>query len=297
MSTVVESAPSASVKKTGRSSNKGGVTVRAPASDTVKVKPDGEIDVKPPKSARSSTKSGSTAAPAAAPADAKADAKAEAKAAKQQAKAAKEAKKEAEPCKKLSSCPAFVLFLIFSVIVLIFQVFSAWNCSPQSGSSGKAQAKYWTIVVASLLVTLALIFAFGWWIKSECNKCEGGRAWFILLLAIFLPIVLGFIFSVIVGALQGGASFITRWLSKKPGDGGQQPDPNCPEEVAKAAAKKAEADKKANAGKKNEKTDKDAKKAKETPKPDARKADQVDVDDEKTIEMDVENAINQLNDA
>lgn len=205
-------------------------TVNVPAGDKVKIKAN-EIDVAPAKGMKGAA-AGTMATAGVAELSEK-DAK---KIAKEEMKEKKKAEKQAAKgeCAKFGGCPPLTLFIVFAIIVLVWQAFQAWNKAPAAGTPGRDQLKYWLIVGFTFLVMLAIIFAIGWWIKSECNHCEPGKAWLIFVLAIFLPIVVGFIFSVIVGALRGGASFIDKWL-------GKDCDPAVPGNPMKKAEPKKEA--------------------------------------------------------
>lgn len=191
---------SPSVRQTGRSARRAAskateTAVVAPAEDKIKIKPDGEVDIVPPK-----------------------DHKAEKDTTKKEKKAAKKATKKEEKDDKCSSgmtkCPPLTLFIAFAIIVLLFSAFRAWSKSPPSGTPGNQVVKYWLGVGFSFIIMIVLILAIGWWIKAECSNCQPGKSWLVFVLAIFLPIVVGFVFSVVIGALRGGASFIDKFLGK-----------------------------------------------------------------------------------
>lgn len=219
---------SPSVRQTGRSARRAAsksveTAVVVPPEDKVKIKPDGEVDIIPPKEHK----------------DEKDISKQEKKAAKKAAKKEKKEKKEEKECGKMSKCPPLTLFIAFAIIVLLFSAFRAWSKSPPSGTPGNQVVKYWLGVGFSFIVMIALILAIGWWIKAECVNCQPGKAWLVFVLAIFLPIVVGFVFSVVIGALRGGASFIDKFLGKC-GD----PLPSPPSPTKKAESKPAQEKKK-----------------------------------------------------
>lgn len=208
---------SPSVRQTGRSARKAAsktmeTAVLVPAEDKIKIKPDGEVDIVPPK-----------------------DPKMEKDIPKKEKKAAKKAAKKEEKEERCSSgmtkCPPLTLFIAFAIIVLLFSAFRAWSKSPPSGTPGNQVVKYWLGVGFSFIIMIVLILAIGWWIKAECSNCQPGKAWLVFVLAIFLPIVVGFAFSVVIGALRGGASFIDKFL-------GKCGDPIPPKKAAEAPAQK-----------------------------------------------------------
>lgn len=188
---------SPSVRGQGKSS-KGSIVIDVPADEKVKMKPDGEIDLVPPHSKMS-----------------KMDAKEAKKMEKQREKDAKKMHKDdGKHHFNMAECPALGIFIVISLIVLVYQVFVAITNAPPAANDFKSKFKYWVFVAIALVITLAVVFFFGWWIRNECANCKPGRAWMVLILAALLPFVLGLIFHVFVGALRGGVGYLDKILGK-----------------------------------------------------------------------------------
>lgn len=136
---------------------------------------------------------------------------------------------ETDPYCGLKSCPAFVLFIVFSIIVLVYSVFYAISNIP-SGAPAKEQMKYWVMAAIMFLVILAIIIFFAWMIKKKCDECKNGASWGWFAAAIIFPFVLGLLYNVFIGALKGGNTWLSNWLANR-GQPCPNPGPNpgpCP---------------------------------------------------------------------
>jgi hypothetical protein len=96
---------------------------------------------------------------------------------------------------------------IYSVLAFIFFVADIWSIW-RSSSMGSNSSTFWITSILSLIIYAVLILVFGYWMKKKCEQCEYGSSWLIFLLAIFFPVILGFIVNVIVGAFAGGLNFL-----------------------------------------------------------------------------------------
>ncbi len=183
---------SPSAVKRGRSSTTETVSFDVPPGDKMKIKPNGEVDVAPAK--KNKTKKD--------------------KSATTEEVILVEEGAFVQTCNKLKQCPALILFIVFSVIVICYMVWRAFNLYPGNGCNSKKKMRYFMTVGLSAVVTLVVLFFFGWWIKQECNSCQPGRSWLVFILAIILPFVLGFLFDVVTGAVNGGANYVSHWFKK-----------------------------------------------------------------------------------
>lgn len=100
-------------------------------------------------------------------------------------------------------CP-LTIYSVLAVIFLIADFYSIWRAA----SNGATGSSFWITSILSLIIYVVLILLFGYWMKRKCEQCEYGQSWLVFLLAIFFPIILGFIVNVIIGAFAGGIAFL-----------------------------------------------------------------------------------------
>ena len=119
------------------------------------------------------------------------------------------------PCGSWSEffrCP----LIIFSILAFIFFIADGWSIF-RASQQNVVGTSFWVTSLLSLLIYLILVFVFGYWIKKKCEECKTGQSWLIFLLAIFFPIILGFVVNVLIGAFAGGIAY----LSQSFGGGGK----------------------------------------------------------------------------
>lgn len=117
------------------------------------------------------------------------------------------------PCGTWSSffeCP-LTIFTILAVLFFFFDIYNIWRGSQAIGGSSST---FWIVSIVSLLIYIAIAVAFGYWIKKKCAECKQGTAWVLFFVALFLPIILGLVTNVIIGAVGGGLSFLSGSLNK-----------------------------------------------------------------------------------
>lgn len=122
------------------------------------------------------------------------------------------------PCGSWSDffrCP-LTIFTILAVIFFIADIYAVYRASLTSTSSS-----FWIVAVISLLIYIGLAFLFGYWMKKKCEDCKQGQSWLLFFVAIFFPIILGLIVSVVVGAVGGGLAFLSGSLATSSGAGGK----------------------------------------------------------------------------
>ena len=148
-----------------------------------------------------------------------------------------------EPCGSWSEffrCP-LIIFSVLAFIFFIADIWTMWSVS-QRTTTGSG---FWVTSILSLLIYLVFIFIFGYWMKKKCEDCKYGQSWLIFVLAIFFPIILGFIVNVIIGAFAGGVSYLSTSMAGpgKSGKGakGKPPAPGVPAAAVATGAAAASA--------------------------------------------------------
>lgn len=122
------------------------------------------------------------------------------------------------PCGSWSDffrCP-LTIFTILAIIFFFADIYAVYRASQTTTSSS-----FWIVAVISLLIYIGLAFLFGYWMKKKCEDCKQGQSWLLFFVAIFFPIILGLIVSVVVGAVGGGLAFLSGSLATSSGAGGK----------------------------------------------------------------------------
>jgi hypothetical protein len=146
----------------------------------------------------------------------------------------------AEPEEVIKTCGSWSDFfrcplVIYSVLAFIFFVADIWAIY-QAQKNNVVGTSFWITALLSLLIYLILIFAFGYWIKKKCVECKTAQSWLVFLLAIFFPIILGFIVNVLVGAFAGGLSYLSQSFGGGGSNGKAKKQPPSPLPGAAGAA-------------------------------------------------------------
>lgn len=129
------------------------------------------------------------------------------------------AEKPVEVCGTWSDplrCP-LVIFAVLAVIFFFFSIWSMWSNS-RAGATGN----FWLVSIITLIIYLIITLAFGYWIKKKCSECSYGTSWMLFFVALFLPIILGLVASVVIGAVGGGLAFLSSSLNKRGGSSGSK---------------------------------------------------------------------------
>lgn len=107
------------------------------------------------------------------------------------------------PWREPIKCPLllYVALIVIGVLVNIAAVMRAPNVD-RLGRPISNQQK-WAATIFGLIIYLIIAYFFGNWIYNVCSKCETLNAWLVFLLAIFFPVILGFVFSLITAAVLG----------------------------------------------------------------------------------------------
>lgn len=123
------------------------------------------------------------------------------------------------PWGNLIGCPV----TLYTVIVVIFAIWQLYNIinAPTVNNDGQpiSAASRWGWGLAILIIYLLIAYAFGSWMYKLCTKnpgCGSGGAWLVFLLAIFFPIILGVIATILFGVIIGVGSAVAK------GKGGKQ---------------------------------------------------------------------------
>lgn len=104
---------------------------------------------------------------------------------------------ECNPITQPLRCP-LIFFIILSVISLIITIVMAF-----SFGHNVHNGRRWGGFIVSFIVQLFLILVIGWVIWKLCASCQGGWAWLVFILALFLPFILLIISAVIIIAFLG----------------------------------------------------------------------------------------------
>lgn len=117
------------------------------------------------------------------------------------------------PWSNIIGCP----ITIYTVLVIIFaisQLMAIIN-APSVNTDGQpvSQAARWGWGIVILIIYLLIAYGFGSWMYNLCNKsptCGSGSSWLVFLLAIFFPIILAVIATIIFGAVIGVGSVLAK---------------------------------------------------------------------------------------
>lgn len=105
---------------------------------------------------------------------------------------------------------ALTIFTFLAIIMFVYMIYYIFSVSSRATNS----ASFWIVSIISLLIYVGVAFLFGWWIKKDCEECKYGTSWFVFIIAIFFPIILGFLVSIFIGAFAGGVSYLSGSLGK-----------------------------------------------------------------------------------
>lgn len=107
-------------------------------------------------------------------------------------------------------CP-LILYIVL-IVVGVFINLAAVARAPDVDRQGRplTQTQKWSSTIIGLLIYLIIAYLFGMWMYRLCTSCNTVGSWLIFLLAVFFPVILAFIFNVIVSAVLGVGFLLLR---------------------------------------------------------------------------------------
>lgn len=93
------------------------------------------------------------------------------------------------------SCP-LILYIVLSVIGIIGLAVTIFMAPRRDGNEITTHER-WIILLIGIFIHLIFTFFFGWLLYALCSRCENGWAWFLVILAFVLPIILYIIIAII----------------------------------------------------------------------------------------------------
>lgn len=100
-------------------------------------------------------------------------------------------------------CPLWIysILITFGIAGFIFWIASIDEFD-KDGNQITTQQR-WISATISIFSGLLLAMGFSWWMFKECEKCQYGQSWLIMIVAIIVPIIIVFIVLAIFAALTG----------------------------------------------------------------------------------------------